>query len=229
MAGRADPKCGLRRLGWSRVYRLADMPDRLFEWHRPRPGRWERLRVTAGVLQVELLRGGAIHAGRLEATADAVHDLLCGGTLSCQALDVSGAGLVGFVQHVDGRLALGAYLRRDHAVIESALAGFLDGRQDRLAWMVNLLERHIRIEEELLFPRYLEAGGRRAWARSLEMEHRQLQCLLRTEAADSDGWVRMLDSHEEKGERIVYLDVIRALGASGGALVGQAVLFPSEG
>lgn len=187
---------------------------------------------TAGDLETRLPEmaagpGCLVHGDFDLRRARTVLGALRGVTLSWHPLEASGAKFVAFVQCLDRPLALDDYLRRDHAVIESALAGFLRGRDDRYPWLVSLLERHIRIEEALVFPPYLEAGGRGAWVRSLEMEHRQLRGLMCDATPDTirGRLPRMLDSHDEKEERIVYPDVIGILGAFGAELAARAVLF----
>lgn len=50
------------------------------------------------------------------------------------------------------------YLGHDHAVIEAALAGALRGDAEYTDWLHAVLARHLAIEEQLLFPAYIEAG-----------------------------------------------------------------------
>lgn len=122
------------------------------------------------------------------------------------------------------------YLARDHAVIESALHGLLHGSepQECAIWLRNLLLRHIRIEEELIFPCYLNAGGRAAWVRSLEIEHVLIRQSLDSRVSDrpAETLLRMLDSHDDKEERIVYPDVACRLVPYEQNLARAALLSP---
>lgn len=310
MAGPAEPAQALHRLGRSRVYAPADIPQRLRAWHAPRPGRWERLCVTSGVLGIEWLDGALIGSVQLRGATDKwlspgtrwrvasigsdtrftleVHaravqrfsgisparaalldvsrqvlldgvsslklfagglkagepcivrgrfslDAACGAMcehnqseFSWHPLSMDGGGFTAFVMRTARFVDLADYLCRDHAVIESALSGLLRGREEHASWFRNLLDRHIRMEEELLFPRYIEAGGRAAWVRSLEKEHVQLrQCLASlADKAVRQALPRILDSHDEKEERIIYPDVVLSLGASGKGLARKVLLFP---
>lgn len=310
MAGPAEPVPELRRLGRSRTYGQADIPKRFFEWHTPRPGRWVRLCVTSGVLQIEWRDGTFIRPERLDdvtarwvasgtrwrvvdfgpetrfelevyakatngnfgisparaallaesrqvslGEASGLEAFTAGlelgeqcivhghfhwseacreikecnrATLSWHPMMAGADGFTAFVTRMERPMGLADYLCRDHAVIESALSGLLQGREDHALWLRGLLDRHIRIEEDLLFPRYLEAGGRSAWVRSLEKEHARLRQSLESLADERvrQALPRALDSHDEKEERIIYPDVVRFLGSHGKDLAQAVFLFP---
>ena len=286
MAGPAEPAPELRRLGRSRAYARTDIPKRLFDWHTPRQGRWERLCVTSGVLQIEWLEATFIHSERLDDTAakwfasgtrwrvadigpetrfelevfakatngisgisparaellgeskqvflgeaSGLEDFTAGfdvgeqrivhghfqwseacremeernkTTFSWHPMMVCDSGFTAFVMRTGQPVGLADYLCRDHAVIESALSGLL------------------------VFPRYIEAGGRSVWISSLEKEHAQLRQHLDSLADERvrQALPRMLDSHDEKEERIIYPDVVRILGSRGKDPAHAAFLFP---
>jgi len=313
MADRADPPCGLRLLGSSRAYAPGTIPGRLFDWHAPRPGRWERLIVTRGLLDVEWQDGATVLRGMLDknatkwfvpgtcwkvahtgpdirfvlevyAEAKPAHTVdisseraallnsagrvylegfaaleacartmkpdenciihgcfdwremrselvrLCDDGFSWHLLAADDAGFTALMMRTGRPADLVDYLARDHAVIESALHGLLHGEKPQVyaTWLHNLLVRHIRIEEELIFPRYLNAGGRAAWIRSLETEHVLIRQNLDSLAFDgsAEKLVRLLDSHDEKEERIVYPDVACRLVPYGKDLARAAFLLP---
>lgn len=125
-------------------------------------------------------------------------------------------------------LDLAAYLGRDHAVIEAALGGMLAGDLERGRWLQSTLERHLHIEEELIFPAYLEAGGQDGWVRGLENEHRYLRQYLATldQAASRHKLLRLLDGHDEKEECIVYPDILARLDAGADTLLVRALGYP---
>lgn len=310
MANPAEPPPGLRRLGRSREYSPASLPDRLTRWHSPRADRWERLHVGTGRLTIAHLgastvtmqtleAGGTcwigpgmrwrvahaapdtrfeldVHAAtpaassappRLQADtlaeaervdvedARALGRLLRGlaagdrrlvrgrfdwtgtlrgaleadaGTLSWHPLDVGDGHFTAFAARTGTPIGLVDYLGRDHLVIEAALAGMLCGDADYTVWLRSALERHIRIEETLVFPAYVAGGGREAWVRGLNSEHAHIRRYLET-FAEPDvprKFVRLLDGHDEKEERVVYPDIIAHLGARADGLVPAAMLFP---
>ena len=310
MAGPAEPPPGLRRLGRSRAYDAAVLPDRLARWHHPRAGRWERICVGAGALTIAHLGPAAIATQTLEAggscwigpgmrwrvehalpgtffelevyaaapdasaaparlqpdilagarcvevdDAPALDRLLRGlaagdrclvhgryawngasrGVLQSTAARVSwhpleaGAGrFTAFVARPGHAIGLADYLGRDHLVIEAAFAGLSRGDDVYSAWLRAALERHIRIEESLVFPAYLDGGGREAWVRGLVHEHGHIRRYLASaEAPESRRkFVRLLDSHDDKEERVVYPDILAHLDGRADALVPAAALLP---
>lgn len=124
---------------------------------------------------------------------------------------------------------LAAYLGRDHAVIEAALGGALAGDAEAACWLQATLERHLQIEERLIFPAYVEAGGQAGWVRGLLNEHGYLRQYLAA-FAQVDGrrkLLRLLDAHDEKEEGTVYPDVMAHLGARAAALLAQALAWPA--
>lgn len=314
MESTGEQAVDLNRLGRSRVYARPDVPGRLFRWHAPRSGRWERLRVLAGTLELEWREGSAIHGESLDAAVcrwfepgtfwrvtgmgadtrfelevyaavrsgrplfspvriallERAHRVFVGepaeldalvagmqagascvvngtfdvhaaratiemrgrGAISWHPLVVEADQFAAFALRDGNTIDLDGYLRRDHALIESALAGALAGDAGYARWFRNLLERHISIEEDLLFPSYLEAGGRAAWVGSLATEHVRLRRHLDAfnQEADRQALLHLLDSHDEKEERIVYPDILRRIGPDGVLLVRRAMdLIATDG
>lgn len=122
--------------------------------------------------------------------------------------------------------SLGDYLGRDHALIEAALAGALRGDPERMRWLQHLLARHLQIEETILFPAWLAAGGREGWVRGLCNEHRQLrEHLPRLDDPFSQRrFLLLLDGHDEKEEQVVYPDIMARVPADV-QLAQQAMRF----
>lgn len=145
-------------------------------------------------------------------------------------LEAHAAGSTVLVAHASKPFGLADYLGRDHAVIEAALGGALagDGEADR--WLHATLERHLQLEERVIFPAYLEAGGPPGWVRGLLNEHGYLREYLA--AFDRpDGrrkFLRLLDAHDEKEEGTIYPDVLAHLGARADALLMQALAWPAS-
>lgn len=135
------------------------------------------------------------------------------GRLCWHPLGGEQGGLVAVVARAAQPIDLLEYLGRDHAVIEAALAGALRGDAEHMQWLRNSLARHLVIEEELLFPAYLAAGGNSGWVRGLCNEHRHLRHHL--DRLDEPGSQRrfllLLDGHDEKEEQIVYPDIVERL------------------
>lgn len=107
------------------------------------------------------------------------------------------------------------YLGRDHAVIEAALAGALRGDVEHELWLRNILARHLVIEEKILFPAWLEAGGNPAWVRGLCNEHKHLRHDLDrlSDPVSQRRFLLLLDGHDEKEEQTVYPDILARIGA----------------
>ncbi|HET7306619.1 MAG TPA: DUF1971 domain-containing protein [Gammaproteobacteria bacterium] len=120
------------------------------------------------------------------------------------------------------------YLGRDHAVIEAALGRALVGDIESKRWLRATLERHLRIEEHLVFPAYIEAGGREAWVRGLTNEHVGLRRYLveLDQPLSRKRFLRLLDGHDEKEERVVYPDILAHLGERAGELLARAITRP---
>ncbi len=137
----------------------------------------------------------------------------------CTALVVRSAAPVGLAE----------YMGRDHAVIESALAGALRGHAEQGCWLRHALARHLAIEEDLLFPAWLGAGGRDGWVRGLLNEHRLLRRYLPQldDATARRRFLLLLDGHDEKEERIIYPDIVAKLGANARELARTAMRYPS--
>jgi hypothetical protein len=124
---------------------------------------------------------------------------------------------------------LAAYLGRDHAVIEAALGGALTGDSTYAGWLRTTLERHLRIEEALVFPAYLAADGRDAWVTGLLKEHAYLRQYLGEldQPLSRRRFLRLLDGHDEKEERVIYPDVLAHVGARATELLDAALAMPA--
>lgn len=123
---------------------------------------------------------------------------------------------------------LATYLGRDHAVIEAALGSALTGDDENERWMRAALERHLHIEEDLLFPAYLDAGGTPGHVHGLKNEHVLLRQHLQSfDAPDSRRkFLRLLDAHDEKEEQAVYPDIVQRLGERADTLLAVAIAHP---
>lgn len=133
-----------------------------------------------------------------------------------------------FVARSKTRFDLPGYLGLDHAVIEAALGEALVGNVEHDRWLRAALARHLHLEETLIFPAYVEAGGREAWVRGLKKEHGYLrQYLGELDRHDSRRkFLRLLDGHDEKEERIVYPDILEHLGKRADELLDAAMQTP---
>lgn len=132
------------------------------------------------------------------------------GTLAWHPLERTAHEHVALLVCAAQPIGLLEYLGRDHAVIEAALAGALHGDTQRMRWLRNVLARHLFIEERLLFPPYLAAGGREGWVRGLCNEHGHLRRDLARldDAATRRRFLLLLDGHDEKEEQLVYPDIL---------------------
>ena len=113
-------------------------------------------------------------------------------------------------------------------MIEAALGGALAGNAEYGGWLRAVLERHLRIEEQMVFPALLAAGGDDHLVRGLLNEHRFLRQYL-AELGDPMGrrkFLRLLDGHDEKEECSVYPDVQARIGAGTDALLARALAWP---
>lgn len=180
-----------------------------------------RLIDTLGAGERRLVRGGFDCRSVLQAAVEAG-----GNTLFWHPLAAGKSGFAALVVRAARPIGLADYLGHDHAVIEAALAGALRGEGESSIWLHSTLERHLHIEEELLFPAYIEAGGREAWVRGLKNEHAYLRRYL-TQLEEPNGrrkFLRLLDGHDEKEERVVYPDILTHIGTRADALT-QAVIL----
>ena len=142
------------------------------------------------------------------------------GTLCWHPLDSTPDGLVALISRSAQPIDLLEYLGRDHAVLEAALSGTLRGNPERMIWLRNLLARHLVIEEEILFPAYLEAGGKPGWVKGLHKEHGYLKQHLEllSEPESQRRFMLLLEAHDEKEEQIVYPDILLRMGTDGETL-----------
>jgi len=149
-------------------------------------------------------------------------------TLFWHPLTAAPGGFTVLVARSGEPFDLAAYLGRDHAVIEAALGGALAGDSMYDAWLRATLERHLRIEEELVFPAYLAAGGRDAWVTGLLKEHVFLRQYLGEldQPPSRHRFLRLLDGHDEKEERVIYPDVLTHVGARATRVLDAAIAMP---
>ena len=170
-----------------------------------------------------LVRGGFDYRPALGAAVRAV-----GSTLFWHPLVTDATSFTALIARAARPIDLADYLGRDHAVIEAALAGTLRGDAEHERWLQATLARHLAIEEELLFPAYLAAGGREAWVRGLKNEHRYLRQYLASLAQPDvrRKFLRLLDGHDEKEERVVYPDIVKRLAGIENDLLETVLTFP---
>ncbi|HMM56328.1 MAG: hypothetical protein DYH18_00215 [Xanthomonadales bacterium PRO7] len=157
-----------------------------------------------------------------------------GDTLCWHPLHDADGERVALISRSAQAIGLPEYLGLDHAVIEAALAGALRGNIEHMRWLRSALARHLWIEEDVLFPAYLAAGGNAGWVRGLHNEHQHLRAALEhlEEPASQRRFLLLLDGHDEKEEQIVYPDIAMRLGARLGDLsrqiMGTGVIEPSS-
>ncbi|MGH8116839.1 MAG: hemerythrin domain-containing protein [Rhodanobacteraceae bacterium] len=149
-------------------------------------------------------------------------------TLFWHPLHADAAAFTTLIAHSSEPIDLATYLGRDHAVIEAALGEALSGDAEGARWLRAALERHLHIEEALVFPAYLDVGGDERLVRGLENEHRYLRQYLREldQPASRRKFLRLLDGHDEKEECVVYPDVIAKLGVRADPLLDRAITRP---
>lgn len=307
LTGRDQPEQP-RLLGRSRAYTLANLPERLRQWHAPRINRWEKLWVTGGSLALEYLaasgatrvkldtpenrwfapgtrwrvvrmeadshfeleiyadvkgqaetpqplrstlleEAGSVTVTDTRALIELLHSLPAGErrlvharfdfdtwsmaatgshTLFWHPLAATRGSFTVLVARSGEPFDLPTYLGRDHAVIEAALGGALADDAGYDAWLRATLERHVQIEEELIFPAWVAAGGREAWVKGLKLEHVWLRQYLGEldQPVSRRRLLRLLDGHDEKEERVIYPDVLAHVGAGADALLDAAIAWP---
>lgn len=149
-------------------------------------------------------------------------------TVFWHPLRADAASFMVLVARSGAPIDLATYLGRDHAVIEAALGKALSGDAEGTRWLPATLERHLHIEEELVFPTYLESGGEERLVRGLINEHRYLREYLREleQPISRRKFLRLLDGHDEKEECLVYPDIVAKLGARADALLDRALARP---
>lgn len=156
-----------------------------------------------------------------------LHQVMAGssGTLCWHPLNASHEHHTALIVRSTRPVGLLEYLGRDHAVIEAVLAGALYGNVEHELWLRNVLARHLVIEEDLLFPAYLDAGGNPGWVRGLHNEHGRLRRYLGqlADAALQRKFLLLLDGHDEKEEQIVYPDLLLRLGHNAEILAWKAM------
>lgn len=169
--------------------------------------------------------------GRFHLTVEVLEAILkdLGWMMFWHPLEQGDSGFTAFVARAAQPIGLSEYLGRDHAVIEAALAGALRGDAEPVRWLKTTLARHLVIEEELLFPAYLHAGGRTGWVDGLRNEHERLRrgVTALSDAASRRRFLLLLDGHDEKEEQIVYPDIVVRLGAESDVATHAAMLCPA--
>ncbi|HET6655117.1 MAG TPA: hemerythrin domain-containing protein, partial [Gammaproteobacteria bacterium] len=151
-----------------------------------------------------------------------------GGVLFWHPLETGPDRFAALIGRSSQPVGLTDYLGRDHAVIESVLAGTLRGNREHAGWLHNVLARHLSIEEELLFPAYLDAGGRPGWVRGLCSEHEHLRHHVQHlgDAVSRRRFLLLLDGHDEKEEKIVYPDILERLSDQAESLIAAILQRP---
>ncbi len=136
-----------------------------------------------------------------------------------------------------------ACMQNDHVDIDriaervaaAATAGDHAGLEREGTLFLQRLERHIEVEENLLFPAFEERTGMTAAGPSVQMreEHVEMQEPLRrmreaVAANDAAGWQRaskalfeMLVPHNQKEEQMMYPMLDDAMGADAAALLAE--------
>ena len=134
-------------------------------------------------------------------------------------------------------------MQNDHVDIDriaeraaaAATAGDHAGLEREGTLFLQRLERHIEVEENLLFPAFEERTGMTAAGPSVQMreEHVEMQEQLRrmreaVAANDAAGWQRaskalfeMLVPHNQKEEQMMYPMLDDAMGADAAALLAE--------
>lgn len=173
--------------------------------------------------EARLLRAAYDCSAQLVAAVEASR-----GKCSWHPLDAGPDGCTALIVHPAAPADLADYMGRDHAVIESALAGALAGDAERARWLQHALARHLAIEEQLLFPAYLDAGGNEGWIDGLRREHDDLRRHLPHlgNPASRRRFLLMLDGHDEKEEQLIYPDIVARASARAGDLALQCMGFP---
>lgn len=135
------------------------------------------------------------------------------------------------------------YMQQDHDLIDgiaeraaaAAAAGDLAGMERDGALFLQRLERHIEMEENLLFPAFEERTGMTAAGPSVQMraEHEQMQGILQQmrdaiAAKDAAGWQRasqalleVLVPHNLKEEQMMYPMLDDAMGSDAAGLLAE--------
>ncbi len=136
-----------------------------------------------------------------------------------------------------------AYMQQDHVLIDAiaaraaaaAAAGDADGVQREGALFLQRLERHIEMEEHLLFPAFEERTGMTEAGPSVQMraEHEQMHGIFEElraaiDTRDAAGWQRASQSllevlvpHNQKEEQMMYPMLDDAMGADAAALLAE--------
>lgn len=148
-----------------------------------------------------------------------------GGTLTWHPLGADAGTHAALLVRCAEPVDLLDYLGRDHALIEAALVGALGGDAGRERWLRSLLARHLRIEEQDIFPAFLAAGGDPATVRALQREHELLRGHLDNIAdpASHRGLLLVLEAHDEKEEQLVYPDFLARIGSRAAALTAAII------
>jgi tellurite resistance-related uncharacterized protein len=210
----------------------AEAPQLLRSDLLERAERAERVTVANPEAFTQCLRALSIGERRLITTRFPEHAIprapFAAHELFRHPLAANSEGSTVFVARSNTRFDLAGYLGLDHAVIEAALGEALAGDAEHDRWLRAALARHLHIEEALIFPAYVEAGGREAWVRGLRKEHDYLrQYLGELDQPDSRRkFLRLLDGHDEKEERVVYPDILEHLGECADELLDAALTTP---
>ncbi|TAM88780.1 MAG: hemerythrin domain-containing protein [Candidimonas sp.] len=133
-------------------------------------------------------------------------------------------GVVLVVIKASRPIDIDTYLSRDHALIEALLIRAVHDGGEALVWLRFVLGRHLDIEENYLFPKWVEVGGDEKEVPKLLRDHHFIRDYLdHFDSPDFKAHIffNLLDGHDEKEERSVYSkikDVERSAGTSGEAI-----------
>lgn len=195
----------------------AALPGQLW---RTRPSEWAV--GSAAELESALARVGAgerlLVAGRVPWEAP-VRAAIAARALWWLPLEPEAGRWRALAEQPRGDAGLAAYLAREHRLIEQAWDELPGGRAFR--WR---LARHLRVEEEILFPAWVAHGDRPGWARGLAAEHDLLRRPILNSRIHFRAYRERLGSHAEKEERVFYPALAACLGAEAGALLRAAML-----
>lgn len=170
-----------------------------------------------------LVRAGADAGRRLHEVVQSAGD-----RVFWHPLDASPQGCTALVARATEPVGLAEYLGRDHAVIEGALAGALRGDPEHTRWLHRSLERHMKFEEDVLFPAYIDAAGRAEWVQDLLRDHQDLSHHLPRldDPRSRRRFLLVLDGHDEREEQIVYPDIRRKLAVGSDSLALRIMHYP---
>lgn len=139
-------------------------------------------------------------------------------------LFVDGAKVAIVTARDESPVSLVRYLLLEHALIEAALGAVLAGHGEYEKYLRFVLGRHLFVEEEIIFRKYMDAGGDPELIKGLRIAHDHLRSYLANfdQEGEREKFVNLLDGHDEEEERNVYPHVVlETLGSQGGELLEE--------